>query len=219
VKTKLALSIMLVFGSIGVARADGSQLLPGEYLFPGQRLTAPGCYYHLEMQGDGNLVSYDQSWNPLWWSSTQGLGAYVVMQRDGNLVIYNKDDIAVWASNTYFAPGSSATQQADGNLVVYAPSGPAVWNSGVVDEVLGSSVCETPPVKTLIFGGNLPGDNQSVVWLVNAGMTPTTTTCALLCVNNALCQAFTLVNGICSMKSGIPKWHPLAGAVSGMIIR
>jgi hypothetical protein len=44
---------------------------------------------HFVMQGDGNLVAYDASNAPVWWSGTNGHpGAYLAVQDDGNLVVY-----------------------------------------------------------------------------------------------------------------------------------
>lgn len=58
----------------------------------------------LIMQGDGNLVIYNQK-TPVWNSGSAGKGpAFLVMQDDGNLVIYQgigtTSTLPVWASNT-----------------------------------------------------------------------------------------------------------------------
>ncbi|MGW1363076.1 hypothetical protein ACWCQP_37415 [Streptomyces chartreusis] len=53
------------------------------------------------MQGDGNLVVYNFTANPVWASGTDGNpGSRLVLQDDGNLVIYRSDGSAIWASNT-----------------------------------------------------------------------------------------------------------------------
>jgi Ricin-type beta-trefoil lectin domain len=60
-----------------------------------------GTPVQLDMQGDGNLVMYDASGNPLWSSGTPGNpGAVTQIQDDGNLVVYNASGGAVWNSNT-----------------------------------------------------------------------------------------------------------------------
>ena len=72
-------------------------------MYPGQRLVASQCYYHVRMQGDGNLVLYagPNASTPLWASDTAVFpGAYAAMQKDGNLVVYSKSGYAKWASHT-----------------------------------------------------------------------------------------------------------------------
>jgi hypothetical protein len=52
------------------------------------------------MQGDGNLVAYDTSGNPVWTSKTDNHpGSAFAMQDDGNLVIYDNGS-AIWTTNT-----------------------------------------------------------------------------------------------------------------------
>jgi hypothetical protein len=52
----------------------------------------------LLMQGDGNLVMYDGSWNPVWDTGTQGnSGAWFAVQDDGNLVVYTSQGQPLWS--------------------------------------------------------------------------------------------------------------------------
>ena len=51
------------------------------------------------MQYDGNFVVYNSSYRPVWYSGTQGQGAYIVIQSDGNLVIY-QNGVAKWQLGT-----------------------------------------------------------------------------------------------------------------------
>lgn len=52
------------------------------------------------MQGDGNLVLYNNN-QAVWASNTGGnMNARLVLQDDGNLVIYSKNGQSIWASNT-----------------------------------------------------------------------------------------------------------------------
>ncbi|MBC7922538.1 MAG: hypothetical protein H7Z75_15770 [Ferruginibacter sp.] len=52
------------------------------------------------MQGDGNLVLYDDDNIPYWSSGTyQYPGAFLILQNDGNLVIYQNGE-ARWSSGT-----------------------------------------------------------------------------------------------------------------------
>ena len=53
------------------------------------------------MQGDGNLVVYDASNTPVWFSGTAGNpGAFLNIQTDGNAVIYTPGLSPVWETHT-----------------------------------------------------------------------------------------------------------------------
>jgi hypothetical protein len=81
------------------------------------------------MQGDGNLVLY-QDGTALWSSGTQNSdGQVAVMQDDGNFLVKDSAWNTLWASNTWSHPGAYAVVQNDGNLVVYASPGNAdpIW--------------------------------------------------------------------------------------------
>lgn len=118
---------------------------------------AQGAADGLMMQGDGNLVAYNDLGTALWSSGTSAPGAYLCLQDDGNLVII--EDVAVWATDTArLKPGGAApatldatsflqsgdalrlssgaaqlTMQADGNLVLQHGEA-VVWASGGVTE-------------------------------------------------------------------------------------
>ena len=83
----------------------------------------------LNMQGDGNLVVYDENGVPRWASNTAGRpGSVAAFQGDGNLMVYQNGQ-PLWASNT--ASGDPANVnylcvQGDGNVVVYKWPRP-VW--------------------------------------------------------------------------------------------
>ena len=53
---------------------------------------------HLELQGDGNVVGYSNG--HVLWSSNTNRGMRLVMQGDCNLVLYNDDSSVGWSSNT-----------------------------------------------------------------------------------------------------------------------
>jgi hypothetical protein len=65
------------------------------------------------MQGDGNLVIYDNNRKPLWYSRTDGHpGAWLQLQGDGNLVIYEiykNEPRWVWDIWTYFKDNNNRT--------------------------------------------------------------------------------------------------------------
>ena len=60
--------------------------------------TSPGF---VTMQGDGNLVVYNRSSNPIWSSDTFWDGSWLVVQNDGNVVIYSPSGSAVWSTDTF----------------------------------------------------------------------------------------------------------------------
>lgn len=110
---------------------EGSFLRKGEYLFPGQWIT-DGCFFRLEMQADGNLVTYagpaspenaifvtdtqdgGQPWLHMPCSFTDSCGPgfvrhvgvppgkYAVLQTDGNFVVYDRFNLPLWWTGTAF---------------------------------------------------------------------------------------------------------------------
>jgi hypothetical protein len=68
--------------------AGCGNLLPGQQLNPGQSKVSCDGRFTLVMQGDGNLVLYQQG-RALWNTQTNGRGGHhAVMQSDGNFVLY-----------------------------------------------------------------------------------------------------------------------------------
>jgi hypothetical protein len=72
------------------------------FMWPGEHLTIESVYegspYHLEMQGDGNLVLYSGS-HPCWGSGTQGwYGAYARYSWDGHLYVVADSGYVLWDS-------------------------------------------------------------------------------------------------------------------------
>lgn len=204
------------------ASSDG--LYANQYLFPGQRLAASGCYYHLDMQSDGNLVVYAGASRPLWATNTVRRGAYAVMQTDGNLVVYNWNGRAVWSSNTYRRPGSFLTMQDDGNLVVYNSSIRPLWSSRTYQgESLGQLPCGVTSAKTVVEPNvDRPGGNYVRYYLNRASSVD----CAYFCSQDSRCQAFTYVppnvqasQAVCWLKSSVPGASYRSGMVSGRIVR
>lgn len=102
------------------------------YTFVATKVFSPnesydGCKGTFVMQGDGNLVVYDEFGRARWASNTGGFyGAYAVFQADGNLVVYTSYGYPLWSSRTY-APGGRLVFQDDGNLVIYNMFGWPVW--------------------------------------------------------------------------------------------
>jgi VCBS repeat-containing protein len=111
------------------APAATDTLKSGQWLEVGKYLQSANGRYRLYMQGDGNLVLYDEAQNhkALWASGTNGRpGAAAVMQGDGNLVVY-QGSTGVWSSKTNGWNGGQLSLQSDGNLVIYV-GGTAVWD-------------------------------------------------------------------------------------------
>ena len=84
------------------------------------------------MQGDGNLVLYNQTNTALWSSDTPGYNnADLEMQTDGNLVVYKPGHVALKSTGKFDSNSAHVRQlvlQTDGNLVVYF-NGVAQWAS------------------------------------------------------------------------------------------
>jgi hypothetical protein len=216
-----SLSILVIITV--AASADADTLYPGQYLFPGQEIVSPFCYWHLQFQPDGNLVIYDVAGSPLWATGTNGSGAaYATMQSDGNLVLYRMDGHPVWATGTDGWGTAHLAMQDDGNLVIYWGDW-AIWAS---DTNVGwrQSRDYCPPTSfTLVqydtnyFGGDFTSfdvyDNRPLE-------------CASACAQNARCDAYTFVPpGIqgpyarCWLKDSIPASSYAPGLVSGVVAR
>jgi hypothetical protein len=88
----------------------------------------------LIMQGDGNLVIYDEHGTPRWDTATYNGAStwYTIFQPDGNLVVYNASAAPVWASNTCCNTGYWLAVQEDGNVVIYDSNWTAHWATNTV---------------------------------------------------------------------------------------
>ncbi len=105
-------------------------LRAGQELRANQWLLSKNRQFGLVMQGDGNLVIYNQGdGNGFWDMVTAGSGAtHFALQTDGNLVLY-AGSRALWNTETNGRGSNvSLTMQNDGNLVLYQ-GGAALWDS------------------------------------------------------------------------------------------
>jgi hypothetical protein len=127
-------------GSNSNSRQCGT-LASGDSLNQGDSLKACHADFHLDMQGDGNLVLYmgqPVSSNALWATNTavqEGAtpGQRVTMQDDGDFVLFDSSGHPIVHSNTAGHPGAYINMQDDGNLVIYegtATPSNAIWATG-----------------------------------------------------------------------------------------
>jgi hypothetical protein len=129
-------AVVVVAAPAGAASPPG-QLSVGDELHRNQALLSPNGEFALVVDDRGD-VTVEGPVGTVWAAPRSG-GATLVMQGDGNLVDYNDwDGRPTWASGTG-VPGSVAVMQDDGNLVIYAPGGRAVWASKSERQVLGWS--------------------------------------------------------------------------------
>jgi len=101
----------------------------------GSYLRSEDGRYRLVMQGDGNLVMYDNSSDAsIWASNTGGSGEgpfRAVVQNDGNFVIYDGQNKSIWATGTNLSSSGlrRLVLQNDRNLVLYDANNRVLWNS------------------------------------------------------------------------------------------
>ena len=223
------------------AHAVGSALYPGEWLLQGQRLVAPGCYYHLEMQTDANLVLYAGS--QAIWSSNSAAGACsafspcraTFMQFDGNLVngivgAWDANSMTVvrvdwlqnggilWSSGSYGHNGAFLSLQNNGNLVIKDVSGNVFWQSNTAGEVAAQIPCNrSSRTAKMVNNRDRPGGDYRSFEIMTWDMG----LCGKVCALDSQCQAFAVAhrNGItkCWLKNTIPALVPATGVQSGYI--
>jgi hypothetical protein len=163
--------------SFTLSVAPGGSLPAGGTLGVGQSLTDPSGQFRLTMQGDGNLVEYNSSNQPIWASNTSGNpGATAVMQSGGDLVVTSTASASLWASNTGGNAGAYAIVRSDGNVVVESAAGVPLWGAPsilVSGAVLKSGQSISDPTGqyrlTMQSDGNLVaynGSNQAT-WASN----------------------------------------------------
>ncbi len=109
--------------------AAAGTLLPDATLATGETLDSPSGAYQLTMQSGGNLVLH-QGATVVWSSGTSSAGSHAVMQGDGNLVVYSSTSQPLWASNSSGNPGAYLILGDDGTLALISPAGGTLWSAG-----------------------------------------------------------------------------------------
>jgi hypothetical protein len=216
-----------------LASAGTGELHANEILFAGQRVTS-GCYYRLEMQANGNLVTMGGA-TQLWASNTAWVGAYATV-RDGFVSVHDWSGRVVWSIgmsqtgcgpevaifNGGVCPVSNHLQQQDDGNLVHIWEGQAQWSSGVAQQWRIQSCASTPELKTRVssqydFRG---GDYQAIEMSA-----PMPVWCGYYCSQDARCKAYTYVppgvkgpNAMCYLKDGPFVTREAGGMYSGRII-
>lgn len=98
-------------------------------LTSGAQLASPNKQFTLNMQADGNLVTYGNG-RALWSTGTSGnSGAELRAQADGNLVLYTSTGRAIWSTNSMGSGATTLAIQNDGNVQLLKGS-EVLWQSG-----------------------------------------------------------------------------------------
>lgn len=141
--------------AIWTSQSYQDTLTPGTKIVAGQGLKSDyGNNWHLSMQSDGNLVTYNGS-SSSWQTDTDGNpGAYASLQTDGNFVVYSSANKALWQSGTSGKTVRSLTLESNGNLVLTATNGSVLWSSKAVTTSL---VWPTSTVN-VVSGGQYGAD-------------------------------------------------------------
>jgi hypothetical protein len=113
---------------IWATMTGSSSIAAGQYLEPGWFIRANG--YWLVMQGDGNLVLYSATNQPIWHTSTGGHpGAHAILQSDGNFVIY-QGSTALWNSQTQNGSPGKVQVNPYGSVSLLTSAGSPYWTVG-----------------------------------------------------------------------------------------
>jgi hypothetical protein len=124
----------------GQIQVKSDRLTKNQQLNQHQAIVSQNGNYELIMQGDGNLVLYNNDIKAIWSTNTHNSNAQeLIMQNDGNLVLYKylNQIQPLWWTNTqakWWNPFSGAyvVMQNDGNLVVYSSINIPLWASNTV---------------------------------------------------------------------------------------
>lgn len=112
---------------------QSDRLLPGQSLGVGQSIQSGDGRYVLVLQGDGNVVTYEDA-AALWNSGTYNHPeAYaLIMRTDGIVDLVDGYGISLWSApndKSKTVPGSWLVLQTDNNLVLYTQENRPVWST------------------------------------------------------------------------------------------
>ncbi|MDT8716167.1 C40 family peptidase [Clostridium sp. 19966] len=121
----------------GKVGSIGSELNMGQVMWTTQYLVSDDGKYTLNLQGDGNLVIYDQKHNAVWASyrlnNTGFTDNRLSIQNDGNLVVYGNDWNCLWNSSTNQGGGHKFSLKLGDNGCLYiVKDGYWIWASDTV---------------------------------------------------------------------------------------
>jgi hypothetical protein len=192
----------------------------GEFLFAENSIVDANCYYHLDMQADGNLVTYAGAGrsSPKWATSTNrwcdpnfpfgciaadSRDNYVELQSDGNFVVYAHKDLnsskpphAWWASGTAGRLLDVLFQQTDGNVVLYKSalvpftSQNAIWASGHTGPSGSTSPCGMTATTW-----HVDTNCDLIATFVGSATSNDVAGCGQLCNNTSGCTGFSYNQG------------------------
>lgn len=105
-------------------------LEPNEVLLGNEAISSCNDRFTLWMQGDGNVVLYENATGrPLWNSRTVGtVDPVLVMQTDGNFVLYDGAGTPAWHASTHGNPGATMRVTDTGNLLIQR-DGATLWKA------------------------------------------------------------------------------------------
>jgi len=105
-------------------------LEPNQALFAHEHVRSCNGRYTLWMQGDGNVVLYEEATGkPLWNTQTVGtVDPMLIMQVDGNFVLYDGAGTPVWHTHTHGHDGAMLRVEDDGNVTIW-DGWTALWSA------------------------------------------------------------------------------------------
>lgn len=110
--------------------AQCGKLVANQALGVNEELTSCDGRFALILQGDGNLVLYQNGIKALWSTGTHGKPAEAtVMQEDGNFVMYGGGG-ALWHTHTDGNPGAWLSLDDHGALILFDAAGKPIWWDG-----------------------------------------------------------------------------------------
>jgi Alpha-lytic protease prodomain len=121
--------ILNAYGLTLQTNTSCGQLNPGAVLPTFQSVVSCDGRFTFVIQGDGNLVLYQNGVGAIWSNQVYGSGHRLVIQTDGNLVVYNSANQARWNTGTFNRPGAFLRVQTDGNVVLYSAQGQPLWTT------------------------------------------------------------------------------------------